>query len=75
MPFPVKSGAQYYSTCDIGHAEGLGTSNAIAAYFEPNTSLITLREWGGSDGTTNLTDGELSNDGALMGMGHYITTN
>jgi hypothetical protein len=74
LPFTVKSGAQYYGSIDFGHGSGLNIGGEVpSGYFEPNTSVITLREWDGADGTTNLTAAEWSDDGSIMGMGHYIT--
>ena len=74
LPFPVKSGAQNYGSMDFGHGSGLSLCGEVpSGYFEPTTDAITLREWDGADGTTNLTAAEWSDDGSLLGMGHYIT--
>ena len=74
LPFPVKSGAQNYGSMDFGHGSGLNIGGEVpSGYFEPTTDAITLREWDGADGTTNLTAAEWSDDGSLLGMGHYIT--
>ena len=79
LPFTVSSsgtGASWYGGgLNVVQGEGLGiTANQhVTGYIEPGTTLVTLKRWGDTAGTTAFTGSNLSADGGIMFNGFYLT--